>query len=452
MRKWMPLVVVSLGTFMLLVDVTIVNVALPDMARSLGTSFSALQWVMDAYALTLAALLLGLGGVADLIGHRISYIAGLGVFALSSLACALAPDSGVLIAARAVQGIGAAAMFATTFALLNSSYSGRDRGTAYGVWGAVSGASAAVGPILGGVLTQGLSWHWIFLVNLPVSVAAIALAMKALPADVRQRDRRIDLPGIAAFTVFAGFLTYGLIEAGTGWGRPVVVLSFVVATAGLIGFVAREARSADAMVDLALFRRRGFVRTLLAALVLNFAAFAALTYASIWLQAVLGLSPVQAGLVSLPMAGAAFLVSAVIGRHLHHRAPGPIIAAGLALIGIGALLDALMVDDSSSWPALLAGLVVTGLGVGLATPTLSSAAMGAVPVQRGGMAAGMVNTMRQLGFAIGIAVLGTVWTAQGGAATGLSAAFLVAGITGVVAALMVLALGRSRTANVPVAA
>ncbi|HUR76150.1 MAG TPA: MFS transporter, partial [Sporichthya sp.] len=180
MRKWLPLLTVCLGTFMLLIDVTIVNVALPDMVGDFNASFTSLQWVVDAYALTLAALVLGTGSIADLVGHRLAYVWGLALFAASSLACGLAPNVEVLIAARTVQGLGAAAMFATTFALLNSSYAGRDRGTAYGMWGAVAGAAAAVGPIIGGVLTEAASWRWIFFVNIPISAAAIALCLTRL--------------------------------------------------------------------------------------------------------------------------------------------------------------------------------------------------------------------------------------------------------------------------------
>ncbi|MET3808190.1 EmrB/QacA subfamily drug resistance transporter [Nakamurella sp. UYEF19] len=423
MRKWLPLVVVSLGTFMLLVDVTIVNVALPDMAKGLSTSFTSLQWVVDAYALALAALLLGIGGLADLIGHRRSYVAGLALFAVSSLVCGLAPNAGVLIAARAVQGIGGAAMFATTFALLNASYQRKDRGIAYGVWGAVSGASAAIGPVLGGLLTQGLSWNWIFFVNLPVSVIAIVMALKVLSVDEPLVGGRVDYAGTATFTVAAGALTFGLIRAGdASWGSWTSWVPMIVSVLALTAFVLIESRSRYAMVDLTLFRGRSFVGTLLAALILNVAAFASLTYTSIWLQSVLGLSPIQAGLVGLPLAGAAFFVSAAIGRLLHNRAPGPIIGAGMLLIGLGAVLDALFLQDSSSWPALMVGFVVTGIGVGLATPTLSSSAMGAVPVQRGGMASGLVNTMRQFGFAIGIAVLGSIFASR--AATSFQAAGL----------------------------
>ncbi len=412
MRKWLPLIAVCLGSFMLLVDVTIVNVALPDMAGDLKTSFSSLQWVVDAYALTLAALLMGIGALADLIGHRRVYLVGLVAFAVSSLACGLAPDAGLLVAARAVQGIGAAAMFATTFALLNAGYSGKDRGVAYGIWGAVGGAAAAVGPIIGGLLTQGLSWQWIFYVNLPVSVVAVAMSTSVFERDVPDRTRRVDLGGTVSFTVFAAALTYGLIKASDGWTSATVVGMLALSASSLAAFVTVQRRSPHAMLDLALLRNRSFVGVLLAALTVNFAAFAALTYASIWLQSVLRLSPIEAGLTGLPMSAAAFLVSAAIGRLLHNAKAGPIIGGGLLLIGAGAVLDSVLVRTGSSWPALVPGYVIIGLGVGLAIPTLSSSAMAAVPMSRAGMAAGAVNTARQLSFAIGIAVLGTVFTSR----------------------------------------
>lgn len=451
MRKWLPLVVVSLGTFMLLIDVTIVNVALPDMAKGLSTSFSSLQWVVDAYALVLAALLLGIGGLADLVGHRRIYVYGLALFAVSSLGCGLAPNAGVLIAARAIQGVGAAAMFAATFTLLNSSYQGRDRGIAYGVWGAVSGGAAAIGPILGGILTQGISWNWIFYVNLPVSFVAIVLSLRALPADRPIVGGRVDLAGTATFTVAAGALTFGLVRAGeNGWGSWISWGSMVLAALALVGFVVVESRSGHAMLDLALFRRRSFVGTLLAALILNISAFAVLTYTSIWMQSVLGMSPTETGLVGIPLAGAAFITSAAIGRLLHDRAPGPIIGGGVLLVGIGSVADALLLGDDSSWPALMVGFVITGIGVGLATPTLSSAAMASVPLERGGMASGMVNTMRQLGFAIGIAVLGSLFAARAAtrfAAAGLpDASGLAHALAGGQAARIVAGAGADRAA------
>ncbi len=413
MRKWLPLITVCLGTFMLLVDVTIVNVALPDMAADLKTGFGSLQWVVDAYALALAALVLGTGSIADRIGHRRAYVGGLALFAVASFVCGIAPNSGALIAARTVQGVGAAAMFATTFALLNSNYQGRDRGTAYGMWGAVSGASAAVGPIVGGLLTESISWRWIFFVNLPVSVLAIVLCLTALDDTHEPVRSRIDLPGMASFTAAAGTLTYGLIKANEdGWAAPASWGCLIASAVLFVVFVLVERARSAPMLDLALLRNRRFAGVLIAGLVLTLSAFSAFTYTSIWLQSVLGLSPIQAGLTGLPLSISAFVVSAAIGRFLHGSRPGPIIGGGMLLIGAGGIVGAALVHGSASWPALVPGFVLMGIGVGLATPTLSSSAMSAVPPQRGGMAAGAVNTARQLGFALGIAALGSVFATR----------------------------------------
>jgi EmrB/QacA subfamily drug resistance transporter len=495
MRKWLPLIAVCLGSFMLLIDVTIVNVALPSMAQNLHTSFSSLQWVVDAYAVALAALLLGVGSVADLVGHRRAYIAGLALFAVASLVCGLAPNPGLLIVARVVQGVGAAAMFATTFALLNSSYQGRDRGTAYGLWGAIVGASAAIGPIVGGLLTEGLSWRWIFFVNLPFSVLAIVLSLRVFAGGRPKHGLRVDLPGTAVFTLAAGMLTFALIRANDGGWATVGTFSLLgVSVVAFVLFFVIEARSKSAMLDLSLLRNKAFVGILIASLLVNFAAFSSFTYTSIWLQSLLGLSPIQSGMTGLPLSIAAFAVSAGIGRFLHHRAPGPIIGAGMILIGLGALANAVLINRDSSWPALILGFTIAGVGVGLATPTLNSSAMSAVPVHRGGMAAGAVTTVRQLGFAIGIALLGTLFAtrassavakagvpqpaevahglaggqvrqllAQAGprrpaldstlhtaAAAGLDLIFLVSGLAGVIGGILVLILVRPAT-TVPTA-
>ena len=489
MRKWWPLVAVCLGTFMLLVDVTIVNVALPQMAVGLDTSFSALQWVVDGYALSLGVVLLGAGALGDLLGHRNLYVAGLILFALSSMACGLSPNGGVLIAARVVQGVGGAAMFTTTFALLGSSYQGRDRGTAFGVWGGVSGAAAAIGPVLGGLLTQGISWRWIFFVNVPVSVIAIVLCFTVLGADRRRGGEGFDLLGTLAFTVFAAPLTLAVIRANTvGWGSAQTWGLIVLSGLGLAAFAFAEKYGRNAMLDLALLRNRSFVGILIASLLVNFAAFSTLTYVSVWLQSVLGLSPIESGLTGLPMSVCVFIASALGGRFLHDRSPKLAMGGGLLLVGAGSATCGLMIGAGSDWTALMAGYVLIGLGVGFVMPILSSNAMNAVPPQRGGMAAGAVTTARQLGFAIGIAVLGTLFSSRaqtflgghgapdpaatarglaggqadrivaavpsglratvsqalhGAAASGLDAEFLVAGGVGLVAGLLVLVLVRS---------
>jgi EmrB/QacA subfamily drug resistance transporter len=413
MRKWTPLIAVCLGTFMLLVDVTIVTVALPDMAVDLSTSFSALQWVLDIYTLTLAALLLGMGSISDLHGRRRLYIGGLAVFALASLGSGLARNTDMLIAARGLQGIGGAAMYATTIALLSSSYQGRDRGIAFGVWGAVSGAAAAAGPILGGLLTESLSWRWIFFVNLPVSAAAIVLSRRALTADRPAAGRGLDLRGLVTFTLGAAATTYGLIRAAaSGWADGGTVGVLAVGLAAFAVFALAERRARSPLLDLSLFRRPAFSGVLVAALLLNAAAFAYLPYSSLWLQTVLRLSPIQAGLEgAAPLALAGFVVSLLIGRFLHSSNPRWIIGGGMTLVGAGALLQATLTPHSSGL-ALLPGLIVAGAGVGLATPTLVSSAMSAVPQHSGGMAAGAVNTARQLGFTFGIAVLGSAFAAR----------------------------------------
>jgi len=406
MRKWWPLVAVCAGAFMLLVDVTIVNVALPAMARELHTTFPDLQWVIDLYALVLAALVLTVGSVADRLGRRRVYLIGLMLFAASSLACGLARSASVLIAARGVQGIGAAAMFATTMALISSSYSGRDRGIAFGAWGAVNGAAAAAGPIIGGLLTTHFGWRWIFLVNLPVSVVAVVMTLLVVAESRDPSPRRIDLPGMASFTVAAAALTYALIRGAWASGETIALLA--IAVAALAAFVRIEQRRTDPMLDLSLLRNNSFTALLITGALLSAAAWSSMAYLSLWMQSVLGLSPIQAGLVVLPCSLSAFAVSAAIGRILHKTSPRLLIGTGMLVIAAGALAQAL-VRPGSSWPVVIPGLALVGIGAGLSLAPLSSTAMAAVHWSRAGMAGGALSTFRQLGYAFGIAVLGQVF-------------------------------------------
>jgi EmrB/QacA subfamily drug resistance transporter len=408
MRKWWPLTAVCAGACMLLVDVTIVNVALPDMARELHTTFSDLQWVIDLYALVLGALVLTVGAVADRIGRRKVYLAGLVLFAASSLTCGLAPNVGVLIAARGVQGVGAAAMFATTMALISNTYSGRERGMAFGIWGAVNGAASALGPIIGGVLTANFGWRWIFLVNLPISVLAVVLTLRVVSESKDPDPKRVDLLGMVTFTVAAGALTYALIRGA--WGSAETLTLIAVTVIAVAAFIVAERHSTAPMLDLALFRNPTFTAMLLAGALLSAAAWAGMTYQSLWFQSVLGLSAIQAGLVVLPCAAAAFLVSGQVGRFLHRTSPRWMVGSGLLVIAIGALAQAVVRQDSS-WPPLIPGLVLVGVGAGLAMASLTSTAMAAVPWQRAGMAGGALSAFRQLGYAFGIAVLGEVFRA-----------------------------------------
>lgn len=445
--KWWPLLAICLGTFMLLVDVTIVGVALPSMAADLHASFTSLQWVVDAYAVALAAALLVAGSLADRFGRRKLYAIGLAVFAVSSLCCGLAPTAGTLITARVVQGLGAAAMFSTNTALLSVTYTGRDRGVAFGVWGAVNGAAAAIAPIFGGLLTQTFGWRSIFLVNLPIAAVALVLTWRRL-TESRGHTARTDWPGALTITAFAALLTFGLIRGGGhGWTSTPTLVVFAIAAASLIAFVLAERRTATPLLDLGLLRGRSFAALMFAALMLTASAFAPTVYLSVWVQSVLREDALRAGLVLAPMAVVGFVVSIAIGRHMHRVSPRWPLGIGLILIGAGALARTGL--TASSGPrALLAGLIVTGVGAGLASPVIVSAALGAAPPARAGMAGGAVNTFRQLGYALGIAVLGSVLANRvAGAAhspaayaTGLNTIQLIAGLTGIVAGLLVLAL------------
>ncbi|WP_067572121.1 MFS transporter [Nocardia acidivorans] len=462
MRKWLPLFAACLGTLMLLIDVTIVNVALPAIAADLDSGLSGLQWIVDGYALALAALLLVVGSLADRLGAKPVYLTGLIVFAISSLICGMAGDTGVLVFARVLQGIGGAAMFATTLSLLHATYTGRDRGIAFGAWGAVSGAAAALGVVLGGVLTDLLSWRWIFFVNLPVAAVTIALSAVAFPASQRHSGHRADLPGMATFTVAATGVTFGIIRGGEhGWTDAAAVVAMVIGAVAAALFAIAENRSAAPMFPLPLLRNRTFAGTLLGASGQTFAAFAASPLISLWLQQALHMSPLRTGLAMLPMAGAAFLVAGATGRFLHDASPAWTIGFGLVIIGVGAGLLTL-VDTGSSWTALMPGLVVIGAGVGVNAPALVSTAMAAVPPHQGGTAAGAVNTARQLGLALGVAVLGTVFRGTAGEghplplahfADGLDTAFTVACVVGVAFGALSFALfHRARAQVTPISA
>src|ERR1700759_5126413 len=372
MRKWWPLVAICTGTFMLLVDLTIVNVALPDMARELHTTFSDLQWVIDLYALVLGALVLTVGAAADRLGRRRIYVAGLVLFALSSLTCGVAPNVAVLLAARGVQGLGAAAMFATTMALISSTFEGRERGIAFGAWSAVAGAASAVGPIIGGLLTANFGWRWIFLVNLPVSVFAVVLTLRVVTESRDPHPRPVDLPGMVTFTVAAAALTYGLIRGA--WSSGETIALFAVAVLAVLAFVLAERRSAAPMLDLGLFKNPVFLAMVLAGSLLSAAAWAAMTYQSLWFQSVLGLSAIQAGLVFLPCAAAVFLVAGQIGRFLHRTSPRRMAGSGLLVIAVGRLAQAVP-RQKTSWPLFIPGRVVGGIGAGLAMAWLTSTAI-----------------------------------------------------------------------------
>jgi EmrB/QacA subfamily drug resistance transporter len=410
-RKWWTLTAVCVGVFMLLLDVTIVNVALPDIQDRFHASLSDLQWVIDAYALTLAAALLTAGSLADLWGRRAMFAAGTVVFTAGSLLCGLATGTLFLSLARAGQGIGGAVMFATSLALLSDAFRGRDRAAAFGVFGAVTGVAVAVGPVLGGVITSGLGWRWIFLVNIPVGIAAIAITLTRVAESRDPGASRPDWLGFATFSGALGSLVYGLISSSEGWRDTKVVMSLAVAGVLLVAFVIIELVQPRPMLDLALFRKPTFTGGLIAAFAISASLFSLLTYLVLYLQNQLGYSALQSGLRFLVLTGAIFVTAGVAGRLTTSVPVGWMIGSGFALIGAGLLLMR-GVTVTSTWTHLIPGLLLAGVGAGLVNVPLASTAVGIVEPARAGMASGINSTLRQVGIATGIATLGSLFTAR----------------------------------------
>ncbi|MBO0690216.1 MAG: MFS transporter [Candidatus Dormibacteraeota bacterium] len=411
-RKWWTLAAVCAGVFMLLLDVTIVNVALPDIEHGFGAGLSDLQWVLDAYALTLAALLLTAGSLADLWGRRRVFATGIVLFTLGSLLCGLSTSSLFLILARGFQGIGGAIMFATALALLANAFRGPERGIAFGVFGAITGVALAIGPVLGGVIIAALDWRWIFFVNVPIGLAALAVTLAFVEESFDPAARRPDWPGLATFSAALAGLVVGLIRSTSeGWGSTTVIACFVAAALLLGAFVVIELRQRTPMLDLSLFRVPAFVGGLVAAFAVSASVIAVVTYIVLYFQDILGFSPLQAGLRFLVFTGVIFVVAAVAGR-LSSRVPARyLIGSGFVLVAAGLFLMAGL-DASSGWTHFVPGFAVAGVGVGLINVPLASVAVGVVEPRRAGMASGINSTLRQVGIATGVAALGSIFAAR----------------------------------------
>jgi len=410
-KKWWTLIAVCTGTFMLLLDVTIVIVAQPAIQDDLHASLTEVQWVLDAYALTLASLLLTSGVLADRYGRKRLFVTGLVIFTLGSLLCGVAQDPSMLIVSRSAQGVGGAIMFATSLALLGQSFRGRDRGVAFGVWGAVTGISTALGPVLGGVITTEWSWRGIFLVNVPIGVLAVALTAWRVEESKSPHPTPPDWAGFALLTTGLVSLVYGLIRAGeSSWSDAGVIICLAISVVALGGFIVAERRVAYPMFDLSLLRVPTFAGSSIAAFAMNGSLYAVLLWLVIYLQDVLGFSAEQAGL-RLAIISGAQLVTATIAGRLSERIPARwLIGPGLVLVGLGLIVMAGL-TGRSDWTELIPGFIVSGLGAGMVNPPLASTAIGVVPPQKAGMASGVNSTFRQIGIAASIAALGSIFNA-----------------------------------------
>jgi EmrB/QacA subfamily drug resistance transporter len=413
-RKWWTLIAVTVATFMLLLDITVVNVALPSIREDLGASFTDLQWVVDAYALTLAALVLTAGSLADRLGRRRLFAIGLGVFSVASLLCALAPDPTFLNLARALQGVGGAVMFAVSLALVAQEFAaGRERGMAMGIYGASIGVAVAVGPLVGGALTDSLGWESVFYLNVPVGIAAIAITFLKLRESRDPNATRVDWAGVASFSTALFLLVLALVRGNDeGWGSTLIVSLLSGAGALLAAFLVVERRASEPMLPLSLFRRPSFTGVQLAAFAISGSAFALFLYLTLYLQNYLGYSPLEAGVRYLPITVATFIAAPIAGALLSRIPARVMMSTALAAAGVGLLLMS-GIGSGDEWTTLLGGFLVLGAGAGLLNPVIADVAVSVVPKEKSGMAAGINDTFRQVGVAVGIAVWGAVFVGRG---------------------------------------
>jgi EmrB/QacA subfamily drug resistance transporter len=408
-RKWWTLIAVSVATFMLLLDITVVNTALPSIRHDLGGNFTDLQWVIDAYSLTLAAFVLTAGSLADQLGRKRVFITGVGIFTAASLACALAPDTTALNIARGVQGVGGAVMFAVSLALLAQEFIGRERELAVAAYGATIGLAVAVGPLVGGALTDTLGWASVFYLNIPIGIAAIAIGVFKLAESRDPEATGIDWPGLVSFSAGLGLLVLALLRGNDdGWGSATILTLLGVAAVLLVAFVAIELRTKQPMLPLQFFRNPAFTGAQVAAFAISSSMFALFLYLTLYLQNVLHLSPLQAGLRYLPITIVSFFAAPVAGAAMAKVPARVLMALGLGLTGAGLLLMGGR-TASDGWTALLPGFIVGGIGIGLLNPVLANVALSTVAERQSGVASGINDTFRQVGIATGVAGLGALF-------------------------------------------
>ncbi len=455
-RKWWTLAAVAFGLFMIMLDNTVVNVALPSIEHDLHISISELEWIVTAYALTFAALLITGGKLGDMYGRRRMFTVGLAIFTLASLACGLAPSASFLIGARAVQGVGAALMNPATLSIITATFPPRERGQAIGIWAGVSALALAIGPLAGGLIVDNLNWNWIFFINVPVGAAGI-VASRIFIRESRDtsHEQSIDLPGLATSALGLFALSYGLIEGNQkGWTSPEILACFVSAAALLVGFVLLERHQRLPMLDLSLFKIGAFTGANTVAMLVSLGMFGVFFFVSLYVQNILGYSPTQAGAIFLPMTLLIIVVAPPAGHFSDRIGSRWLMGAGMTIVGISLLLYQRVGVHSDFW-TLLPAMLLGGIGMAMTMSPMTSAAMGAVPVDKAGVGSGVLNSFRQVGGSLGIAMIGAILASYlhhparspAGAqdfVNGLHAALLVsAGIT-FAAALVAVLLVRTR--------
>jgi EmrB/QacA subfamily drug resistance transporter len=408
-RKWWTLAAVAFGLFMIMLDNTVVNVALPSIERDLKIRISQLEWIVTAYALVFAALLITGGKLADLLGRRKIFVVGLAIFTLSSLACGFAPSANFLIAARAVQGVGAALMNPASLSIITSTFPPRQRGQAIGIWAGVSALALAIGPLVGGLIVDNIGWNWIFFVNVPVGIVGIVVSQFFITESRdTSHEQSVDFPGLLTSGAGLFALTYALIEGNQlGWSSAEILGLFVAAAVLLVAFVVLESRQRLPMLDLSLFRISSFVGANVVALLVSLGMFGVFFFVSLYVQNILGYSPTKAGAIFLPMTILIILIAPVAGK-LSDRFGGRwLMGGGMTILGISLLLYQRVGLHTTFW-TLFPAMVLGGIGLAMTMSPMTSTAMGSVPVDKAGVGSGVLNSFRQVGGSFGIAVMGAI--------------------------------------------
>ena len=409
-RKWWTLAAMCFALFMIMLDNTVVNVALPSIQRDLHASISSLEWTVNAYTLTFAVLLVTGGRLGDIFGRRTMFLFGVIVFALSSAFIGFAPNQEILVAGRAVQGIGAAFMMPGTLSIISDAFPPEERGRAIGTWAGVSGLALAIGPVVGGALTEYVSWRAIFFLNLPVAVGAVAITLFAARNSRDETvDRSVDYPGIAALSVGLTALILALIEGNRwGWSSGRIVGLFIATVVGLVGFVLIETHRRVPMVDFSFFKSRTFAGANLVAIVISFAMLAQFFFMALYMQNILGYTALQAGVRFLPSTLMIIIIAPISGRLSDKIGPKPLIMAGLSILALSLFLQS-QITVTSGYGTLLPAFVLLGIGIALTMSPMSTAAMNAVDVTKAGVASGVLSMGRMVGGSLGVAVTGALF-------------------------------------------
>jgi len=408
-HKWWTLAAMCFALFMIMLDNTVVNVALPSIQQSLHLKISELEWVVTGYALTFGALMLTGGKLADLFGRRLIFVVGLAIFTGSSLACGLAGGASVLIGARVVQGIGAALMNPATLSIITVTFPPRQRGTAIGIWAGVSALALAIGPLVGGLISQRINWNWIFFINIPVGVAGIAAAYAFIDESRdTSHEQKPDIFGLVTSALGLFALSYALIESNNyGWTSTRILISFAVAALALTAFILVELHQRLPMLELGLFRNRVFAGANTVMLLVGLAMFGVFFYVSLYVQQVLGYSPTQAGASFLPWTILIILLAPVAGRYSDRIGPRPLVTGGMVVLAGSLVLFARMGVHETFW-GLLPAMLLGGVGMSAAMAPVTAAAMSSVRPDKAGVGSAVLNSMRQVGGSLGIAIMGAI--------------------------------------------